>query len=39
METTEIIFLGSVAGYRMTDHNRNEDTVEELKVTDSKKKK
>jgi hypothetical protein len=34
METSQMLLLRAVAGYRMTDHKRDEDVKEELKITD-----
>jgi hypothetical protein len=31
-EAAEMPFVRDIAGYRIMDHNRNEDTYEELKV-------
>jgi hypothetical protein len=34
LETAEMRFLRSAAGYRLIDHRRNEDTREELQIID-----
>jgi hypothetical protein len=34
LEAAEMRFLRSVAGYRLIDHRRNEDTREELQIID-----
>jgi hypothetical protein len=34
LEAEEMRFLRSVAGYRLIDHRRNEDTREELQIID-----
>jgi hypothetical protein len=35
LETAEMVFLRSVAGYRMLDHKRNEDIKKELGMMDA----